>query len=161
MVRHRTAARLAAVQALYQIEIAGASVEQVLRDCLHHGISTHALVDDPDIGNEVAIDLVKPDTDLLSALVRGVSGRQADIDSLIIESLAPGWRPERLEAVVRSILRAGIWELQERAETPPRVIISEYVDVARAFYDGPETGLVNAVLDRLARSLRPEELHRR
>ncbi|MFN3077357.1 MAG: transcription antitermination factor NusB, partial [Alphaproteobacteria bacterium] len=160
-VRGRTAARLAAVQALYQIEVGGASVEQVLKDCLLHRISLFALADDPESQSEVAVGLVAPDAELLSALVRGASERCQEIDRLVGDCLSPGWRSERLEAVVRSILRAGAFELLERPDVPPRVTISEYVDVARAFYDGPEPGLVNAVLDRMARTLRPEELSHR
>lgn len=101
--------------------------------------------------------LAEPDVDLVSFLVRGTTADGADLDRQIADGLARDWTVDRLESVLRAILRAGAFELKSRPQTPARVAITEYVDVAHAFYSGPEPGLVNAVMDRMARTLRPAE----
>jgi N utilization substance protein B len=145
-VARRSAARLAAVQALYQMEMTGVTGEQALLD------SKTRRTEEP------RGRMAEPDSSLLGQIVRGVSADTTLLDGPIGESLTGDWTVERLEAVLRAILRAGAWELVSRPQTPPRVCISEWVDVAHAFYSGPEPGLVNAVLDRLAQTLRSEEL---
>jgi transcription antitermination protein NusB len=141
--RRRSAARLAAVQALYQIEIAGAPVETVVAEFLRDGI-------DPD--HRGAFDEA-----LFADIVRGATARLAELDLRIGEALTPDWPLERLENVLRAILRAGTYELAARIDVPAPVVISEYLEIAHAFFAGKEPGLVNGVLDRLARGLRPEE----
>ncbi len=152
----KAAARLAAVQVLYEMEMAGAPLEPLLGEFLHNRwILTNGGEDDnagPDDG------LVEPDGDLLADLVRGVSGRIGDLDGMIATVLSAEWPMERLEVLLRAILRAGAHELSEHPGTPPKVIISEYVEVAHAFFADSEAGLVNGVLDSLARGLRPGEL---
>ncbi len=144
----RSTARLAAVQALYQIELAGGDPEQVIGE-----FSGHRL------GETVeGIRIARPDAGLFVALVRGVVRSRRDLDDMIAAVLTEDWTIERLETLLRCILRAGIHELADRPDVPARVVISEYVDLADAFYGEKETGLVNGVLDRLARELRPEEL---
>lgn len=115
-----------------------------------------SLLEDED--EEIEVVLTPPDEALFAALVRGALERRADLDVMIDGSLGGGWTPERLEAVLRAILRAGAFEISGRPDIPPKVSISEYVDVARAFYSGPEPGLVNAVLDRIARVVRTGEI---
>lgn len=141
----RSAARLAAVQSLYQMEMTGAGAEDALKDFT-----------DRQTGEQRG-RMAEPDGDLVALLVRGVTAECEDLDRLIGENLSRDWTVDRLEAVLRAILRAGAYELKARAQTPTRVAISEYVDVAHAFYAGPEPGLVNAVLDRVARAVRPQE----
>ncbi|RAU22514.1 transcription antitermination factor NusB [Paramagnetospirillum kuznetsovii] len=143
-VARRSAARLAAIQALYQMEMTGVSDEQALLD------SKARRTEEP------RGRMAEPDSSLLGQIVRGVSGDTARLDRPIGEALTGDWSVERLEAILRAIMRAGAWELLARPQTPTRVCISEWVDVAHAFYSGPEPGLVNAVLDRLAQMLRPE-----
>ncbi|MEO5373271.1 MAG: transcription antitermination factor NusB [Alphaproteobacteria bacterium] len=155
--RRRSAARLGAVQALYQAEVTGAGVETVLKDFRPRRLAGEALTDDPETEREVAVPLVEPDFDLLAAIVRGATARREDLDGMIAGALSADWTPERLELIIRSILRAGTFELLERGDVPLRVVITEYVDVAHAFYGGPEPGLVNAVLDRIGRLVRPDE----
>ena len=87
--------------------------------------------------------------------------RQREIDPVIDHQLASGWRLVRVDAILRAILRAAAFELMELADVPARVVISEYVDVAHAFFDGDEPKVVNGVLDALARKLRPGELPER
>jgi N utilization substance protein B len=144
----RSTARLAAVQALYQIEITGAEVEQVVAE-----FSGHRLGEAVD-----GVDLVKPDRALFADLLRGVVHHRRDLDDMIAAVLVEDWTVERLETLLACILRAGAHELADRPDVPARVVISEYVDLADAFYGDKETGLINGVLDRLARELRPDEL---
>jgi len=145
--RRRTAARLAAVQALYQIEIADAPVEAVIREFVNFRLGHEG--DDERLGDA--------DPAFFTALVRGVAARAAAIDPLIRAALTPDWPLERLEAVLRAIVRAGAYELADCADVPAAVVISEYLDIGHAFFAGKEPGLVNGVLDRLARELRPDE----
>jgi N utilization substance protein B len=141
----RSAARLAAVQALYQVAVGGTDVEKVLGEFVRHRFGA-------DLDGE---RYVAPDPPLFAAIVRGVYGRQGDVDRLVAGALTPPWSADRMELILRIILRAGAWELLANPEVPERIVIAEYLDVAHAFFGGKEPGLVNAVLDRLARTLRP------
>ncbi len=143
-----SAARLAAVQALYQIEITGGDVDDVVAEFLLHRSAT-------DGGDEPAFE---SDPRLFEQLVRAVANGREEIDRLLSEALAANWPVDRLEIILRCILRVGISELVARGNVPARVIITEHVDLAHAFYAGAEPGMVNGVLDKLARKLRPGEL---
>lgn len=144
----RTAARLAAVQALYQMETAGAGIETVVREFVAHrlggdleGERTHAA-----------------DDAFFVDIVRGVVNGQRRIDSAIAAHLAKNWRIERLDSIARGILRAAVYELGARADIPPAVTIDEYVELARDFFgDGDEVGFINGLLDSVARKTRPED----
>jgi len=157
--QRRGAARLAAVQALYQIELTGSAPDRVLREFVAHRIDAPARAagEAPD---EAAADEAVGETDreLFAAIVRGASERRAELDEMVGSSLAEGWSLERMDRVLRALLRAGAFELFARPETPARVAIAEYVGVANAFYEGREPGFVNGVLDKLARVLRPDEM---
>lgn len=142
-----SAARLAAVQALYSMDMTGATPMQALDEYQERRI-TNADGD---------ASLAKPDSDLLTMLVHGTSAELAVVDELIAPALSGEWTLDRIEAILRAILRVGVWELRSRPNTPARVAISEYVDIARAFYAGTEPGLVNAVMDRMARQIRPQD----
>lgn len=144
----RSAARMAAVQALYQMEITGSGVVDATVEFERFWI-----------GKEVEGLTFKPVEDaFFRDLVAGVVREQKTVDRRIDEALAKGWPLRRIETVLRAILRVAAFELLFRKDVPPRVTITEYVDVTRAFYDDDEPGLVNAVLDTLARSDRNEEL---
>ena len=153
--QRRGAARIAAVQALYQIELTGASPDRVLREFVAHRIGE---VPHPKDAAGAEETIGEPDRELFAAIVRGASERRAELDEMVGSSLAAGWSLERMDRVLRALLRAGAFELFARAETPARVAITEYVGVANAFYEGREPGFVNGVLDKLARALRPEEM---
>lgn len=159
VIRRRSAARLAAVQALYQIALTGSSPGSVVEDILEKRIA-HLALADAENEREIPIPLIEPDVNLFSLLVHIATALRYEIDTMTNKILSNEWQPERLEVIVRCILRAGISELLERFDVPVRVIINEYVDVAHAFYSGSEPGLVNAVLDRLGRYLRTHEFHR-
>ena len=143
----QSAARLAAVQALYQAELTGNPVEAVLAEFLAHRL-----------GEEVdGVSLAAADRGLLELLVRGVGKERDELDDMLAAVLDDDWPVERLETLLRVLLRVGALELSRRQEAPVRVVVSEYVDLAGAFFGGKEPGLVNGVLDRLARALRPED----
>lgn len=144
--RARSAARIVAVQALYQMEMSGASAEEALIDQAGR---------EPD--PESVGTLVEPDSRFLSEIVRGAAERHGDLDGMIGAALSKDWPLERLEAVLRAILRAGAWELLSRLDIDAPVIITEYVRIAEAFFDGGEPKLANGVLDNLATTLRNRE----
>ena len=144
----RGAARLAAVQALYQMDIARTPVNSILAEFESHWL-----------GQEVEGSQYLPaEAAFFRQIVEGVVDAQLRLDPLIDRALAGGWPLKRVEAILRAVLRAGAYELDRRRDVPARVVVSEYVDVANAFLDGEETGMVNAVLDQLARALRDGEL---
>lgn len=157
----RSAARMAASQVLYEMEMAGASADAVLADHLKDRWTTRAPAVKGRPGEAAAdADIILPgpaDPVFLGALVRGVVERREDVDRMIDGSLNRGWTMQRLEVLLRAIMRSGAYELLAFGDVPARVIISEYVNVAKAFYAGSEPALVNGVLDRLAHVLREHE----
>ena len=143
----RGAARLAAVQALYQMDIAGTGINDILAEFESHWM-----------GQEVEGNLYLPaEAAFFREVVGGVVREQRNLDPLIDAALAQSWPLKRIEAILRAVLRAGAFELGHRRDVPARVVVSEYVDVANAFVEREETGMVNAVLDALARGLRGPE----
>jgi len=143
----RSVARLAAVQALYQMELARTDVAAVVAEFNKHRFE------------EVLEDrtLAKADTLFFGELLHGVVRRQLEIDPILDQQLAAGWRLPRLDSILRACLRAAAFELIERSEVPARVVINEYIEVAHAFFEGDEPKVVNGVLDKLAKKLRPGE----
>jgi N utilization substance protein B len=137
----RTVARLAAVQALYQMEIAGADLASTLAE-----FETYRLNGDVD-GEKLA----KADTTHFRMILNGVVDEQRQLDREIDRVLAEGWPLTRIDATLRAILRAGAFELMLRPEVPFKAAINEYVEIARAFFEDDMTRLVNGVLDRIAR----------
>ncbi len=143
----RGASRLAAVQALYQMDVGGATLEEVLAE-----FETWRL------GRELdGVQYRDADAAFFRDLVRGVVRDQLDLDPKIHEALADGWPLARIDVTLRAVLRSAALELAARPDVPARVVITEYVDVAKAFFDGDEPRLVNGVLDTLAREFRPGE----
>ncbi len=145
--QRRTSARLAALQALYQIDLTAAAPQSVLVDFLEQ-----RLKEDQD-----GFRLGRVDRGLFRELVEGVSGDPGDLDRLVAERLPQDWPLDRLDRVLKLILRMGAFELANRQKTPARHAISEYVELAHDFFGGKEPGMVNAVLDRLGHGLRPAE----
>ena len=141
----RSAARLAAVQALYQQDMEGTPVPRLLKEFHDHRLGAT-------IGDDVYRDA---EQDFFDDIVSGANDRSDDIDALISGRLAEGWTLERIDRPMRAILRAGAYELIARADVPVATVISEYVDVAHAFYDKRESGFVNGLLDAIAKSARP------
>jgi len=143
----RGAARLAAVQALYQMDIAGAGLNDVFTEFESHWL-----------GSEVEGEkYLTAEAAFFRDVVSGVVRDQKELDPLIDQALARGWPLKRIDAIIRAVLRAGSYELQHRTDVPARVVVTEYVDVANAFVDKEETGMVNAVLDQIARIFRADE----
>ena len=143
----RGAARLAAVQALYQMEIAGSGLNEILAQFESHWL-----------GREVeGAQYLPAEAAFFRDVVSGVVHEQRTLDPLIDEALSKAWPLKRVEAILRAALRAGAYELDHRRDVPARVVVSEYADVAAAFVERDETGMVNAVLDQLARQMRAGE----
>jgi len=140
----RSAARLAAVQALYQQEMEEVPVARLLHEFHQHRLG--ATID--------GVDYADAEVDFFDDVVSGADARRAELDALISGRLAKGWSLARLDKPMKAILRAGAYELAARADVPAATVISEYVDVAKAFYDKRETGFVNGLLDAIAREVR-------
>ncbi len=144
----RSVARLSAIQALYQMEVSGVGVEAVVREFTEHRF-------DRDLDREIeGSKLAEADEPFFGELVRGVVGHQAAVDRAVVRRLASGWKLERLDATLRAILRAGAFELMQRPDVPVEVVINEYVEIAKSFFEGPEPGFVNGALDAIARDER-------
>ena len=142
--RTRSAARLAAVQALYQQEMERVPLARLLKEFHDHRLG--ATIEDA--------QYVAAETAFFDDIVAGVDARRIELDSLIADRLADGWSLDRLDRPMRAILRAGAYELVARADVPAASVISEYVDVAHAFYDKREKGFVNGLLDAIAKEAR-------
>ena len=142
--RSRSAARLAAVQALYQQEMEGIPIARLLREFHEHRLG--ATIEEA--------QYVEAEQSFFDDVVSGVDARRIEIDDAIADKLAEGWSLERLDRPMRAILRAGTYELLARKDVPVGSVISEYVDVARAFYDKRESGFVNGLLDAVAKEAR-------
>ena len=142
--RSRSAARRAAVQALYQQEMEGTPLARLIEEFHDHRLG--AKIEDA--------QYVDAERDFFDDLVTGVDARRDDIDAAITAHLAKGWSLERLDRPMRAILRAGAYELIARSDVPVGSVISEYVDVAHAFYDKRESGFVNGLLDAIAKQAR-------
>jgi len=140
----RSVARLAAVQALYQKDMEQVPVAKLLHEFHHHRLG--ATIDE--------VEYADAEVDFFDDLVKGVDARAKELDGLIQARLAKGWSLERLDRPMRQILRAGAYELVARADVPVATVISEYVDVAKAFYDKREAGFVNGLLDAIAKDAR-------
>ena len=141
----RHAARLAAVQAIYQMELTGEDADSVAQEFCDHRFS------------EIARDACEPDRTFFFDLVRGVPHHQLEIDRAIGEGLSVGWTMQRIDSILRAILRTAICELLARKDVPAKVVIDQYVEIAHAFFSGEEPAFVNAVLDRIAHAKRAAE----
>lgn len=140
----RSAARLAAVQALYQREMSGDTLPKLLREFHEHRL-----------GHTVeGAEFAPADPDFFDDVVSGVAAREAEIDAIIAGALAEGWTLDRLDRPMRQVLRSGVYELVARLDIPRAAVINEYVEVAKAFYDAREAGFVNGLLDKVAKDVR-------
>lgn len=142
--KSRSAARLAAVQALYQLEMEGTPIRVLLHEFHQHRLG--ATIED--------VTYAEAEQSFFDDLVIGVDKRREEIDGLVKARLSQGWSLERLDKPMRQILRAGSYELIARPDVPTPTVISEYVDVAHAFYDKREAGFVNGLLDAVAKDVR-------
>lgn len=145
-IASRRAARLAAVQALYQMEVAGTTAAVAVADVLNGHLPA---------GDDGALD-TEVDAELFRQIVENTVEKQAELDTLLAGRLARGWRLERIDAVARAILRAGVMELWRRQDVPTAVVIDEYVEIAKAFFEDAEPGFINATLDACAPAVRAD-----
>lgn len=148
----RRAARLAAVQALYQWEQTGAKPDAIIAEFGAHRMARKAEA----AGDES--QLAPADRKLFAEIVRGVAADVEQLDDMLSAVLSEEWRVERLESILRAVMRAGAFELAHRQDVPPKVVISEYLAVTDAFFGDKETAMTNGVLDKLAHELRPDEM---
>ena len=142
--RSRSAARLAAVQALYQLEMEGTPLQLLLHEFHQHRLG--ATIED--------VTYAQAEESFFDDIVQGVDRRREEIDGLVVARLSKGWSLERLDKPMRQILRAGTYELIARQDVATGTVISEYVDVAHAFSDKREAGFVNGLLDAVAKDVR-------
>jgi N utilization substance protein B len=140
----RAAARLAATQALYQHEMEGSAIAQLLHEFHQHRLG--ATIEDA--------EYAEAEVDFFDDVVKGATARRDEIDGLIKGKLVKGWSFERLDRAMRAILRAGTYELLARPDVPTATVITEYVDVAHAFFDKREAGFVNGLLDAVSKDVR-------
>lgn len=147
----RGLARLAAVQALYQMELSGATLPVIVAEY-------EAMRLGKDIDGEQYRDA---DAAYFRGIISGVVGTQKEIDPLINDTLTADWPLSRIDITLRSILRCGVYELQQRKDVPARVIIAEYIDVTKAFFEIDEPRMVNGVLDQIARIFREDEVDKK
>lgn len=156
----RSAARLAAVQALYQMELAGTPLNTIINEFTAFRLNRppeQAPSENMDAADDADAAQLEVDRTYFSELVRGAVRRQREIDPLVDKTLATGWRLVRIDSTLRAIFRAAVFELVERLDVPARVIINEYINVAHAFFSDEHPKVVNGVLDHLARDLRRPE----
>ena len=143
----RGAARLASVQALYQMDVAGSGILEVVTEFENHRL-----------GREIdGQQYLEADAQWFRAVVSGVVDQQKKIDPVIHAALTDDWPLSRLDSTLRAIMRAGTWELMSKRDVPIAVVVNEYVDIAKAFFDGEEPKMVNAVLDRIAKKERAQK----
>lgn len=141
----RSVARLAAVQALFQLDVEETSTAKLLKEFHDHRLGE--ILDD--------VEYAEAEIDFFDDIVLGVGAEREALDALITERLADGWTLARLDPTMLQILRAGSWELGHRPDVPTATVINEYIDVADAFFDEREKGFANGLLDAIARQLRP------
>ena len=163
----RSAARLSAVQALYQMDIAGTDLNQVIHEFTKlRNARPGETTEDPGLADLAPLDETQgeilairhADHTFFAELLRGVMRLQTTIDPDVDQQLARGWRLARVDSILRQTLRAALFELIERTDVPARAVINEYIEIAKAFFDGEEPRVVNGVLDTLARKYRPNEV---
>lgn len=155
----RTAARLASVQALYQMDLAGTDINDVIAEFVSQRMDAEAAAAEEIPAEDAAshVDLTGADKQFFADILRAVVRRQREIDPMIDHQLAEGWRLVRVDSILRAVLRAGVCELLERPDVPVRVVINEYINVARFFFNEDEPRVVNGVLDKIARKVRAAE----
>jgi len=154
----RTSSRLAAVQAHYELDMVGGDARDVLREFAErrwHEAATADRAGDSDASEE------RLDQAFFEDLMSGAAREQAELDGMIREALVKSDSFERLEALVRAILRVAAYELAHRLDVPAKVVLSEYVELAKDFFDGSQVRLINGVLDALGKRLRKDELGER
>lgn len=164
----RSLSRAATVQALYQMDLAGTEINAVIREFETHRLAPQKPMTGADTGNSPTVPdpgetdpgetLEGADIQFFADLLRGVVRRQRDIDPLVDHFLAEGWRLVRIDSTLRAILRSATFELLERTDVPVRVVISEYINIAHAFFESEEPRVVNGVLDKIARRVRATEM---
>lgn len=153
----RTVSRMAAVQALYQMDLAGTDAGEVIEQFMAKAPEPREGATEDEDKRDALTSLEGGDATFFADVVKGVVRRQREIDPLVDQQLRTGWRLVRVDSILRAILRAGVFELLERSDVPARVTINEYINLAKAFFEADEPKVVNGVLDRIAHKVRAKE----
>jgi N utilization substance protein B len=148
---------MVAVQALYQMDLAGTDAGEVIEQFMTPPPEQPEGATERDADTEALVSLEGGDATFFADVVKGVVRRQREIDPLVDQQLRTGWRLVRVDSILRAILRGGVFELLERSDVPARVTINEYINIAKAFFEGDEPKVVNGVLDRIAHKVRAKE----
>lgn len=153
-IRMKSAARLAAVQAMYMIEYGQEPVDQVIKDFINGDVGRYVIEEDVEHDKEQMLEVSELDTNYFATLVRGVSKDKEDLEKSISSYLLEGWSFERMDVTLRSLLLCAVYELAHTTDVDAKVLIQEYVDLAYAFFTKNEPKMVNALLDQIAREIR-------
>lgn len=151
---NRSSSRLAAVQALYELSYNNETIDKIVRDFMSGKIGAELIDENPENGTEEFVPVMPADPQLFSGIMASYAENTDKINEMIDASMNEEWSKDRFETTLRAILQAGLAELLGYPGTPPAIIISEYVDLAKSFYNGPEVRITNGIMDRLAKILR-------
>lgn len=154
---NRSTSRLAAVQALYGLALGGKTIDEVVKDFMSGAIGTEVIEENENTGEETFVPVIAAEPGLFSGIMACYADNAEKINDMVNSSFTEDWPKERVEPTLKAILQAGVAELLAFPDTPSPIVISEYVDITRSFYDGPEVRVVNGILDRLAKILKDEE----
>lgn len=153
-IRMKSAARLAAVQAMYMIEYGQEPVDQVIKDFINGEVGRYVIEEDVEHDKEQMLEVSELDTNYFATLVRGVSKEKENLEKSISSYLLEGWSFERMDGTLRALLLCAVYELAHTTDVDAKVLIQEYVDLAYAFFTKNEPKMVNALLDQIAREIR-------
>lgn len=153
-IRMKSAARLAAVQAMYMIEYGQEPVDQVIKDFINGEVGRYVIEEDVEHDKEQMLEVSELDTNYFVTLVRGVSKEKENLEKSISSYLLEGWSFERMDGTLRALLLCAVYELAHTTDVDAKVLIQEYVDLAYAFFTKNEPKMVNALLDQIAREIR-------
>lgn len=153
---NRSSSRLAAVQALYQYAFGEKTMDNIAREFMAGDIGREVIDENEVTGSETFVPVMPVEPSLFSGILYSYVENAAQINEMINASFTPDWPAERVEMTLKAILQAGVAELMACPETPIAIIITEYLDLTKSFYDGPEIKVVNGILDKLSKILREE-----
>lgn len=153
---NRSSSRLAAVQALYELSFDDRAIDGIVRDFLAGTVGGEVIDEHPETGSEEFVPVIPAEPGLFSGIMSSYAENAERINGIIDASFSEEWSKDRVEMILKAILQAGVAELLAYPDTPIAIIISEYVDLAKCFYNGPEVRVTNGILDKLAKTLREE-----
>lgn len=151
---NRSTSRLSAIQALYSLAMGDKTIDQVVKDFMSGNVGGEVIEENEITGEETFVPVIAAEPALFSGIMSCYADNAERVNDMVNASFTEDWPKERVEPTLKAILQAGVSELMAFPDTPSPIIISEYVDIACSFYDGPEARVVNGILDRLSKILR-------